>query len=117
MVRQSAAELCHRQDIFKNLEARQIASLLWQIFMDARRFFSAGIDIRGNLPQSLLRNTYNKIATGIVQAHLNVPLAQLLGQDSGEASHSPDTGAGEGSRTRPEPRTFWHVPAAIKTIL
>jgi hypothetical protein len=82
MVRQIAAELCRRQDIFENLEARQIASLLWQIFMDARRFFSEGIDIRGNPPQSLLRNTYNDIATGIVQANLNVPFAQLPRQDS-----------------------------------
>jgi hypothetical protein len=117
MVRQIAAELCQRQDIFENLEARQIASLLWQIFMDARRFFSAGIDVHGNLPQSLLRNTYNDIATGIVQAHLNVPFAQLLGQDPGEPSHSPATGAGGQARTRSEQRTFRHVPAAIKTIL
>jgi hypothetical protein len=117
MVRQIAAELCRRQDIFENLEAKQIASLLWQIFMDARRFFSAGIDIRGNLPQSLLRSTYNDIATGIVQAHLNVPYAQLLGQESGQPSYSSDTGAEAVPRTRSEPRTFRHVPAAIKTIL
>jgi hypothetical protein len=117
MVRQIAAELCLRQDMFENLEARQIASLLWQISMDARRFFSAGIDVRGNLPQSLLHNTYNDIATEIVQAHLNVPFAQLFGQDSGEPSHSPDTGAGGQARARSEPRTFRHVPAAIKTIL
>jgi hypothetical protein len=117
MVRQIAAELCRQQDIFENLEARQIASLLWQIFMDARRFCSAGIDVRGNLPQSLLRNTYNGIATGIVQAHLNVPFAQLLGQNLGEPSHSPDTRVGGQARTRSEPRTFRHVPAAIKNIL
>jgi hypothetical protein len=41
--------------IAAELNARQIASLLWQIFMDARHFFSRGTDIRGTLPQSLLR--------------------------------------------------------------
>jgi hypothetical protein len=116
-VRRIAAELCRRQDIFECLEARQIASLLWQIFMDARRFFSAGVDVRGNLPQSLLRNTYNEVATGIVQAHLNVPYSQLLGQDSGEASHSDETRAGARSEAHVGPRLFRHVPAAIKTIL
>jgi hypothetical protein len=86
--------------------------------MDARRFFSVGIDIRGNLPQLLLQSMYNDIATGIVQAHLNVPYAQLLGQEPGQPSYSSDTGAEQaGSRTRSEPHTFWHVPPAIKTIL
>jgi hypothetical protein len=36
MVPQIAAELCPGQDIFENLEAKQIASLLWHIFTDAR---------------------------------------------------------------------------------
>jgi hypothetical protein len=34
------AKLNIRQYIFKNLDTCQIASLLWRIFMDARRFFS-----------------------------------------------------------------------------
>jgi hypothetical protein len=57
------------------------------------------------------------VAAGIVQAHLNVPYAELLGQDSGEASYSPETGATTGGRASSESRTFRHVPAAIKTIL
>jgi hypothetical protein len=112
-----AAELNARQYVFETLDSRQIASLLWQIFMDARRFFSTGVDIRGNLPQSLLRNTYNEVAAGIVQAHLNVPYGPLMGQDSGEASHSNDTGGTSRPATTTESRTFRHVPAAIKTIL
>jgi hypothetical protein len=44
-VRRIAAELNSHQHIFEALDAPQIASLLWQIFMDARRFFSAGIDV------------------------------------------------------------------------
>jgi hypothetical protein len=69
------AELNSRQFIFEVLEPNQVASLLWQIFMDARRYFSTGIDTQGNLPQSLLRTTYDEVAIGIVQAHLNVPYA------------------------------------------
>jgi hypothetical protein len=52
------AELNSRQSIFEALKPDQVASLLWQVFMDARRFFSTGIDTRGNLPQSLLRTTW-----------------------------------------------------------
>jgi hypothetical protein len=116
-VRRIAAELNNNQQMFETLDPQQIASLLWQIFIDSRRFFSAGMDVRGNLPQSLLRTTYNEIAAGIVQAHINVPYADLLGgQDSGEASHGPDTGSTT-TRTSTESRTFRHVPPAIKTIL
>jgi hypothetical protein len=112
-----AAELNGRQYIFENLDQRQIASLIWQIFMDARRFFTLGIDVRGALPQSLLRTTYNEVAAGIVQAHLNVPYAQLMGQDSGEASHSEEASGSRTSTPQRESRTFRHVPPSIKTIL
>jgi hypothetical protein len=109
--------LISRQFVFENLDTRQIASLLWQIFIDARRFFSTGIDVRGNLPQSLLAAVYNEMAAGIVQAHLNVPYRQLMGRDSGEASYSQDSGPLQGAPARGEPRTFRHVPAPIKTVL
>ena len=87
-VLQIAEELNACQYVFEGLESRQIALLLWQVFMDTRRFFSTGINVRGNLPQSLLQTTYNEVAANIVQAHLNVPYGQLMGQDSGEASAS-----------------------------
>jgi hypothetical protein len=111
------AEVNARQYIFEGLDSRQIASLLWQIFLDARRFFSTGMDIQGNLPQSLLQTTYNKIATGIVHAHLNVPYTQLMGQDSREASYSNESGGTPRTPSSQEVCTFRHVPAAIKTIL
>jgi hypothetical protein len=66
------AKLNAWQFIFKALEPGQVASLVWQIFMDAHRFFSTRIDLQGNLPQSLLQTTYNKVAIGIVQAHLSM---------------------------------------------
>jgi hypothetical protein len=85
--------------------------------MDVRRFFSTGIDVRGNLPQSLLRNTHSEVATGIVQADLNVPYSQLLGQDSGEPSYSNEGRSSFRSEAKEGARLFRHVPAAIKTIL
>jgi hypothetical protein len=39
------AKLISRQFVFETLDARQIASLLWQIFIDAHRFFSTGINV------------------------------------------------------------------------
>jgi hypothetical protein len=87
---QITAELNSRHYLFETLSARQIASLLWQIFMGTRRFFLTGIDAQGNLP------TYNKRALpGIMQAHLNVPYSQLLGQDPGGATYEPEPAASE----------------------
>jgi hypothetical protein len=111
-VRQIAAVLNNNQHVFEALDARQIASLLWQIFIDARRFFSAGMDIR-----NLLRTTFNEVSAGIVQAHLNVPYVALLGQDPGEASFSRESGEASKERATTGPRNFWHVPPAIKMIL
>jgi hypothetical protein len=111
------AELNSRQFIFEALEANQIASLLWQIFMDARRFFSTGIDTRGNLPQSLLCTTYNEVAVGIVQAHLNVPYSQLMGNDTTDESPGYPEARSTGGAASRESRTFRHVPPSIKAIL
>jgi hypothetical protein len=118
MVLRITAELNARQHIFEALTAHQIASLLWQIFMDARRFLSTSIDVRGNLPQTLLRTTYNEVAAGIVQAHLNAPYAQLLGQDAGEPSGGLDiTNEASSALPRGESRIFRHIPPSIKAVL
>jgi hypothetical protein len=115
LVLRITAEINARQHVFEALTARQIASLLWQVFMDARRFFSTGIDGRGNLPQTLLRTTYNEVAAGIVQAHLNTPYAQLLGQDAGEPSKGNNGPLNTNIVPTRESRVFRHVPPSIKT--
>jgi hypothetical protein len=117
LVLRITAEINARQHIFEALTARQIASLLWQVFMDARRFFSTAIDGRGNLPQTLLRTMYNEVAAGIVQAHLNTPYACLLGQDAGEPSEGTDEPMNTGSAPSRETKIFRHVPAPIKAAL
>jgi hypothetical protein len=75
---------------------------------------STGIDIQGNLSQSLLRNMYNEVAAGIVQPYLNVPCGQLLGQDSREDSYSNDV-SGETcmASSHQESQKFHHVPEAM----
>jgi hypothetical protein len=50
MVVRITVEVNAWQHIFEALTACQIASLLWQIFMDTRHFFSTSINIRWNLP-------------------------------------------------------------------
>jgi hypothetical protein len=116
-VRRITAEMNNRQQMFEALSARQIASLLWQIFLDSRRFFSAGLDVQGNLPQSLLRTTYNEIAAGIIHTHLNVPYTKLLGQEPEDASYQePEAGTSK-ERTLIAPRIFRHVPPSIQKVL
>lgn len=89
---QIAGKIISQQQIFESLGAKQIASLLWQTCTDAGHFFSyagcffsSGIDVQGNLPQSLLRKTYNKVAIGNVQVCLKVPYSQQMGQDPGQS--------------------------------
>jgi hypothetical protein len=84
LVLQITAKFNAWQHIFEALTAQQIASLLWQIFMDARRLFSTGINGLDNLPQTLLQTIYNEVAAGIVQVHLNTPYTHLLGKDAEE---------------------------------
>jgi hypothetical protein len=116
-VRRITAEMNNHQQMFETLDARQIASLLWQIFLDSRRFFSAGMDVRGNLPQSLLQTTFNEIAAGIIHTHHNVPYAKLLGQDPDDASYQEQEAGPSKGRTLIESRTFRHVPPSIRKIL
>ena len=91
--------------------------------MDPRWFFSTGVDVQGNLPQSLLRKTYyNEVAMGNVQVYLHVPYAQLMGQDPGESSDGlqfdrTQEGSNLVSGRSGEPRLFRHVPTLIKTTL
>jgi hypothetical protein len=70
--------------------------------MDARRFFSTGMDGRGNLSQTLLWTTYKEVAAGIVQAHSNTPYAE-------EPSEGTDEPYNRGITPTRETRIFRHV--------
>jgi hypothetical protein len=117
-VMQITVELNLRQFIFEALRPDHVASLLLQVFMDARRFFSTDMDSLGNRLQSLLQMTYNEVAIGIVQAHLNVLYAQRMGNNKmDEPLAYPDIRPTRGATSSSGSRTFCHVPALIKTIL
>ena len=55
MVFDITQEMLRNAHVFEELGPRQIASLLWQTFLDSRRFFSDAIDRRGRLPMSNLQ--------------------------------------------------------------
>jgi hypothetical protein len=124
-VRMIAAELILKPYKFERLTAKQIASLLWQIFTDARRFFSAGLDVRNNLPQSLLSHVHNEVLMGNVTVYLNVPFDELLGHGGdirGPTFEGAGGGSGPPSRSGAAlrgttPRIYNSVPPAIKTVL
>jgi hypothetical protein len=61
------------------MTARQVVSLLWQIFLHSRQFFSAAHDAFGNPPRSLLPVVVDELRQGVVFEHINVPYLQLLG--------------------------------------
>ncbi len=115
-----AAELSTQRRTYENMAGRAVASLLWQIFTDARFFFSAGLDARGTLPVSRLQITHSMLSTGFIQEQVHVPYAQLGGHTPGGDDEA-DTSAGANSDGRQQGgrgnRTFRHVPTCIKTCL
>jgi hypothetical protein len=124
-VRSITAILIAKRRSFENLAAQQIASLLWIIFTDARSFFSAGVDVRGNLPQSFLSRVSDDMAMGIVMVHHHVPFAELLGRGGGEGppgikhqSNEEGRGAVSPSKeARKSLKIYKYVVPTIKTSL
>jgi hypothetical protein len=73
---------------FESITARQVATILWHVFMDARSFFSMTVDLAGDLPDSNLRVAHGMIEATIITEQVNVPYDQLL------------VGMGQGDETR-----------------
>ena len=80
------------------MTARQVATILWHVFMDARVYYSTLIDLSGSLPDSTLRVLRGMLETTMIPEQVNVPYGQLLagapapipttgGQDSYEPPH------------------------------
>jgi hypothetical protein len=92
-----------------------------------RHFFSSGVDVRGNLPQSLLSTVYNEVVMGIIIVHHHVPSGELLGLDGVEGPQgikSPSGGGGGGGAMRSpsggarrSPKVYQYVFPTIKSIL
>jgi hypothetical protein len=109
---------------FESITARQVATILWHLFTDARRFFSTTIDLSGSLPESNLRVVRGMISTTMIPEMVNVPYDQLLGADAGY--HESGSGGQEsfeqprssgGGEVPVGQRLFARVPRSIKSAL
>jgi hypothetical protein len=111
---------------FENITARQVATIIWHIFADARQFFSATVELTGDLPESNLRVARGMIETSMIPEQVNVPYDQLI---AGGRSTEDRTGAG-GQESFEHPRTpassgeapvgqrvFNRIPGSIKAAL
>jgi hypothetical protein len=108
--------LGRKRQEFKTITARQVATVLWHVFMDARSFFSMTADLAGDLPESNLRVARGMIETTMILEQVNVPYDQLLigvgtGDDAagatGQTSYEQvDSGAGAVSEAPVGQRTF-----------
>jgi hypothetical protein len=109
---------------FEGITSRQVATILWHLFTDARRFFSTTIDLDGSLPESNLRVVRGMIATTMIPEMVNVPYDQLLGADAdtndtrsgGQDSFERPRG-GSGGEVPVGQRVFSRVPGSLKSAL
>jgi hypothetical protein len=115
-------ELVQQAQLFESISAREIASLVWQIFVDSRRFFSDGVDRDGSLPRSRLAHVYNHIAAGHIPIQTRVPYHDLLsagtvGQEEATARIPTERKEGQRGRGGEGPHRYTKVPAEIKAVL
>jgi hypothetical protein len=108
---------------FESITARQVATILWHVFTDARRFFSTTIDLTGSLPESNLRIARGMIETTMIPEMVNVPYDQLLGGmevqptgPGGQESFEQPRGS-RGGEAPVGQRVFTRVPGAMKSAL
>ena len=71
---------------YAQLPAESIAQLLWNVHVDARRFFSTPLLPDGTLPQSQLRCANAWLDSGSIKRIENCPLDRLLGVPSAPAA-------------------------------
>jgi hypothetical protein len=59
--------LGHKRREFEGITTRQVATVLWHVFMDARQFFSLTVNLSGSLPESNLRVVWGMITMTMSQ--------------------------------------------------
>jgi hypothetical protein len=107
---------------FEQAGPQAIASLVWQIFLDSRRFFSDSVDGDGNLPASNLSYILNQLSAGLMTIHTNVPYQELTnapgtGQEDTVPRGPTERNAGRKTETSTGPHVYGGVPAEIKLLL
>jgi hypothetical protein len=121
-VRQIAVELAVNAQAFENIGARQIASLVWQIFLDARRFFSEGILSDGTIPFARLGHQLDQVMVGLLAEQSNVPYGDLVAAPTpawggGEPGRGGGGRAGATGERGGSTKIFGKVPTAIAAAL
>jgi hypothetical protein len=116
-----------RQEEFDGITARQVATVLWHIFMDARHFFSTSVDLSGSLPESNLRVARGMIETTMIPKQVNVPYEQLYclaprhqrkneSGGGGRGTGGQDPGSQLGRRARQTPRLGRETSTASRAL-
>jgi hypothetical protein len=116
--------LGRQRQTFESMAARQVATILWHVFMDARIYYSMLIDPSGSLPDLNLRVLGGMLETTMIPEQVNVPYGQLLagtesiGRGGGQDSFEPPHGSYSGEMDVPEiQQIFSRVPGPIKAAL
>jgi hypothetical protein len=100
-VRSIGLELNSNRQAFENVNARDVATIVWQIFLDSRRFFTDAINDTGTPPVSRLAHLLGNIQAGHIPVFNNVPFRELLvptdetpggGDPAGTAAREPRRG-------------------------
>jgi hypothetical protein len=105
---------------FENMTARDVATIVWQMFLDSRRFFTEAINVTGIQPMSRLEHLLGFINVGTVPQTGNVPFNELVGTTAVPPVIGAPVGAPAREARRETPGQHlaltFDVPAAIATI-
>lgn len=91
---------------FEHIDGKQVASILWIIFRDARAYFSAGHDVMGEPPVSHLDWAIGALRGGMVPQVIGIPRQLLEGNSAttgGQPSPRQGTASG-GTRNQQGPQ-------------
>jgi hypothetical protein len=70
--------LGRQRQTFKSMTARQVATILWHVFMDARIYYSTLIDLSGSQMDSNLHVLRGMLKTTMIPEQVNMPYRKLL---------------------------------------
>jgi hypothetical protein len=118
MVFEITHEMLQHAHVFEGLTPRHIASLLWQVFLDARRFFSDAVDHHGVLPMSNLQLLLSIVRSGDISVHSSMPFTLFSGESNGDPNSAYKTsGPAKGGATSSTHQEYASVPAKFVQLL
>lgn len=118
MVMRVALALRDQASLFENITPRQVASLLWAIFIDARRFFSSAADVTtGVLPSSNLTFLVSQVQSGFLSKNSGVPYEDLVPATGPMTARQAAGTMPSGEATGSSQKVYTNVPSALKAAL